>query len=97
MHKRNYSAIASILFLRRPNTINIIVAINITRIVQLKIRSIALSPDGKSLAGAGDSGNKGTLYVWDAHTFATLSAFESIHSGMTAVSFAPDNKTIVSG
>jgi len=62
-----------------------------------KIRNMALSPDGLSLAGAGDSGNKGTLYIWDAKTFAVLSTYDNHLSGLTAVCFGPDSKSIVTG
>jgi hypothetical protein len=62
-----------------------------------KIRNIALSPDGSSLAGAGDSGNKGTLYVWDTKSYTIKSTYANSQSGVTAVCFGPDGRTIVTG
>lgn len=62
-----------------------------------KIRNIALSPDGNTLAGAGDSGNKGSLYLWDAKTYVLKSTYSNTQSGITAVCFGPDGKSIVMG
>lgn len=62
-----------------------------------KIRNIALSPDGSTLAGAGDSGNKGTLYVWDTKSYSIKSTYTNNQSGITAVCFGPDGRTIVTG
>ncbi|MBY0434732.1 MAG: High-affnity carbon uptake protein Hat/HatR [Cyclobacteriaceae bacterium] len=52
-----------------------------------KIHTIALSPDGKRMAGASASG---TLYVWDiASNYAEKVAYKN-SADLTAVAFAPD-------
>jgi WD40 repeat protein len=61
-----------------------------------KIRNMDLSPDGKSIAGAGDSGKSGSLYVWDTQTFTSKTVYLN-QSGITAVSFSPDGDNIVIG
>ena len=59
-----------------------------------KIHTIALSVDGKRLAGAGASG---TLYVWDiTNNFAEKIAYKN-SADLTAIAFAPDNRRIVFG
>jgi WD40 repeat protein len=55
-----------------------------------------LSPDGKSIVGAGDSGKSGSLYVWDTETFTSKTVYTN-QSGITAVCFSPDGKNIVIG
>lgn len=61
-----------------------------------KIRNIDLSPDGKTLAGAGDSGKSGTLYTWDTQTYTAKAVYQN-QGGVTAVCFGPDSKTIIIG
>jgi len=61
-----------------------------------KIRNIDLSPDGKTIAGAGDSGKSGSLYVWDTQTYTPKVVYQN-QSGITAVCYGPDSKTIVIG
>lgn len=59
-----------------------------------KIHTIALSPDGRRIAGAGASG---TLYVWDVtNNYAEKIAYKNAVD-LTAVAFAPDNRRIVFG
>ncbi len=59
-----------------------------------KIHTIAMSSDGKRLAGAGKSG---ALYIWDiANGYAERIAYKN-PSDITAVCFAPDNLRIVFG
>jgi len=52
-----------------------------------KISSIALSPDGKRLAG---SGNGGTLYVWDLANNYTEKVAYKINAPITSVAWAVD-------
>jgi WD40 repeat protein len=59
-----------------------------------KINTIAMSPDGKRLAGAGASG---ALYVWDIANNYTEQIIYKNPSDITAVCFAPDNRNIVFG
>ena len=59
-----------------------------------KIHTIAMSVDGKRLAGAGASG---ALYVWDIdNNFAEKVAYKN-SSDLTAITFAPDNRRIIFG
>ncbi len=58
-----------------------------------KINAIALSPDGKKMAGAGNgvNGKDGKLYIWNlAGGYAEKVAFTN-SSPITSVSWAPDN------
>jgi WD40 repeat protein/energy-coupling factor transporter ATP-binding protein EcfA2 len=59
-----------------------------------KILSLDISPDGTKLAGAGDDGK---LYVWDIQNNYQASALSLGEAPLTAVSFAPDSKTIITG
>jgi WD40 repeat protein len=59
-----------------------------------KIHTIAMSPDGRRLAGAGMSG---ALYVWDlANNYAERVVYTNA-SDITAITFAPDNRRIIFG
>ena len=59
-----------------------------------KIHTIAMSNDGRRLAGAGASG---TLYIWDImNNYAETIAYKD-NSDLTAVTFAPDNRQIIFG
>ena len=59
-----------------------------------KIHTIALSKDGKRLAGAGASG---ALYLWDVENgYAERVAYKN-PSDITALTFAPDNRRIIIG
>lgn len=62
-----------------------------------KIRSIDLSPDGSKLAGAGDAGNNGTLYIWDTKTNQVLSTYVNQRAGLYAVAFGPDGQRLIIG
>lgn len=62
-----------------------------------KIRNIDLSPDGTVLAGVSDSGNKGTLYLWDAKSFVTKTTYQNQRTGLYAVTFSPDGRRVVVG
>ncbi|HYC86005.1 MAG TPA: High-affnity carbon uptake protein Hat/HatR [Chryseosolibacter sp.] len=65
-----------------------------------KINSIALSPDGKLLAGAG---NEGSLYIWDVrNNYASKVLYKNpqVRSkpiGLSSVGFRPNGKEIVIG
>jgi hypothetical protein len=61
-----------------------------------KIRNMDLSPDGKSIAGAGDSGKSGTLYLWDTDSYTAKTVYAN-QSGITAVCFSPDGRNIIIG
>lgn len=59
-----------------------------------KINYIALSPDGKLLAGAAHSGN---LYLWDVENGYTEKTFHKNKDALTAVGFTRDGKKIMIG
>lgn len=64
-----------------------------------KINSIALSPDGKRLAGAGQNG---TLYIWDLTNNNAVTELDKDADGkkatpLTSVTFSPDGTQIVIG
>lgn len=59
-----------------------------------KIHTIAISKDGRRLAGAGATGS---LYIWDIENgFAERVAYKN-PSDITALAFAPDNRRIIFG
>ncbi len=59
-----------------------------------KIHTIAMSNDGRRLAGAGASG---ALYIWDiGNNYAEKVAYKN-PSDITAIAFAPDNRRIIIG
>ena len=62
-----------------------------------KIRNIDINANGNTLAGAGDSGNKGTLYLWDTKTYKTTSTYANPRAGLYAVAFGPDGRRVVTG
>jgi len=62
-----------------------------------KIRSIDLSPDGLRLAGAGDAGNSGTLFLWETKTYSIQTTYQNLRAGLYAVAFDPDGRRIVIG
>ena len=57
--------------------------------------SIAFSPDGKTLAIAGEENGK--IELWDLATGRPKQSFESSRGTVAVVEFAPDGKTLVSG
>jgi WD40 repeat protein len=59
-----------------------------------KINSIALSPDGNILAGAGENG---TLYLWDVKNNFSVKEIPTFGNHLTSVEFAPDGRKIVTG
>ena len=62
-----------------------------------KIRDIALSPDGKQLAGAVDNGKQGSLYTWDTQNFEQRLVYQNTRAGLYAVSFHPDGNQLIIG
>ncbi|MFN8313469.1 MAG: High-affnity carbon uptake protein Hat/HatR [Cyclobacteriaceae bacterium] len=62
-----------------------------------KIHTIAMSPDGKRIAGAGASG---TLYEWDItknYAEKVVYTVPGKATDLTAIAYAPDNRRIVIG
>ena len=60
------------------------------------IRSIAFSPDGKTLA-IGSGSNAGAISLWDTESSALLHSFRADTSTVHSVVFSPDGKTLVTG
>ena len=60
------------------------------------IRSIAFSPDGKTLA-IGSGYNAGAISLWDTASSTLLYSFRADTSTVNSVVFSPDGKTLVSG
>ncbi|MFH2202095.1 MAG: caspase family protein, partial [Elusimicrobiota bacterium] len=57
-----------------------------------RVRSLAVSPDGKSAASASDDG---TARLWDIASGAQLRVFRSLVGGPTSVSFTADGKFLI--
>ena len=56
-----------------------------------RVFSVAFSPDGQTLASAGNSGFSGTVRLWDAATGAHIRTyFLSYHRSIWGVAFSPD-------
>jgi WD40 repeat protein len=59
-----------------------------------KINAIALSPDGKLLAGAGDNGS---LFIWDVTNNYSVKEVPNFGNPLTSIEFAPEGRRIVTG
>ena len=60
------------------------------------VRSLAFSPDSRTLAGGSRSSRDKTVYLWDIDT-GNLKATLSEHTrGVDSIAFSPDGKTIAS-
>jgi WD40 repeat protein/energy-coupling factor transporter ATP-binding protein EcfA2 len=60
----------------------------------VKINSIALSPDGTILAGAGENG---TLYLWDIKNNYAVKEVPRLGNPLTSVEFGPEGRRIITG
>jgi hypothetical protein len=60
----------------------------------VKINAIALSPDGKILAGAGENGH---LFLWDLQNNYAAREVNNMGEHLTAVTFAPEGRRIIAG
>lgn len=59
------------------------------------VLAVAYSPDGKTLASSGSS--DGTIQLWHVDTGNLVQTLEGHTETVTALTFAPDGKTLVSG
>jgi WD40 repeat protein len=59
-----------------------------------KINDIVVSPDGRSMAGAGSNGN---LYIWDLKNNYAAKTLYKNPNGLSAVGFYRDGKNVVIG
>ena len=60
------------------------------------INSIAFSPDGKTLASAGDCGKDGTICLWNLKTGKEALRCKGHPGSVRSVAFSPDSKMLVS-
>ncbi len=60
----------------------------------VKINAIALSPDGRYLAGAGENGS---LFVWDVTNALAEKEVKNVGNPLSAVEFDPTSRIIVTG
>jgi WD40 repeat protein len=58
------------------------------------VRSVAFSPDGKTVASAS---NPGTLILWDVASGKGVKELSAHQAGYNAVAFSPDGKTLAAG
>lgn len=64
----------------------------------VKINAIALSPDGKTLAGAAEiTDRNGSLFLWDTEQNYAAREIKNISSAVTAVDFGPEGRRVVLG
>jgi RNA polymerase sigma factor (sigma-70 family) len=59
--------------------------------------TFAFSPTGRFIATAGSGGRDNTVYVWEAATGQEVCRFQGHQSGVPALAFAPDGRTLASG
>jgi WD40 repeat protein len=69
-------------------------SINIFRVTEGEIRSVAFSPDGKWVAAGIRYGN---VRVWDLEMSKEIASFKPFAGETWAVAFTPDGKTLVAG
>ncbi|MFG2085508.1 WD40 repeat domain-containing serine/threonine protein kinase [Spirillospora sp. NPDC048824] len=62
------------------------------------VRCVRFSRDGKIVAaacdGAGDSGNRGAVWMWNAATRRRIGVLRSPEGAMSSLAFAPDGRTV---
>jgi WD40 repeat protein len=58
------------------------------------VRALVLSPDGKTLASAGDDA---VVQLWDATTVQAKSKLTGATDWLLALAFSPDGKTVIAG
>src|SRR5207253_9356635 len=59
-----------------------------------EVRAVAVSPDGKTLATAGDDR---TVRLWELETGQLLRTLEGHGAQVRSLAFCPDGKTLASG
>jgi WD40 repeat protein len=60
-----------------------------------QVMAVALSPDGRRVAGGGGTGRSGAVRVWDAATGTAVWSTDDHKAEVLAIAYAPDGSSVV--